>query len=295
MKPITCTANNGVPITYRIFADDVASDTIVLSGGLGGTHLVWSALAKRLRENFRLIVWDYPGLASGTTIPPSAPVDVPSLADYLHAVMNDARLDSAILGGWSLGPQVSLELFRSHPEMVRALIFICGAAANPFSDNNEEEPIAAALGIRSGFPDAVSWVAGRLDTIDRLRSMLSRLEHPTRWAKRLGFVDPLVDELIFDAVIRDFIGMDPVVYRRYVEAAAAHDASDLLGAIHLPVLLVSGQKDRLMTPRRMNELQMKIEGAEHLEARGATHFLPIEYPDLLALKIVDFVSRRVSP
>lgn len=296
MRPRTCHTPGGVEITYRVFDDDEGTTrpTIVMSGGLGGTHLIWSALAKRLRVDFRIVIWDYPGLSTGAPASGAPPITVPDLALYLETILDASDTDRAILAGWSLGPQVSLELFRNRPGAVCALIFICGVAKNPFFDDTSQEPIAAALGLRSGFPDAVTWLTGRIEAIDRLKAMLERLEHPTRWAKRLGFVDPLVDELIFDAVIRDFVGIDPVIYREYIEATAHHDASDLLDSLDIPVLLFSGENDRIITSSRVEDLHRRIPGSEHLEARGATHFLPIEYPDLLALKISDFAARRVG-
>ncbi len=271
--------------------DGEAAQTLVLSGGLGGTHLIWSALARSLRNRYRLVIWEYPGLAAGKSIPRSVPVDVVSLAGYQNAVFQAANVDHATLVGWSLGPQVSLEFLRHNPDMVDALVFVCGVAGSPFVDH-DEEPIAVALGLRAAFPNAVTWLSKRLDSIEKLKAMLNRLEHPTRWAKRLGFVDPLVDELLFDAVIRDFIGMDPHVYRRYVHEAASHDAGDMLDTLAVPLLVVAGQKDMLIPPSRAREVSERVEGSSYMEARGGTHFLPLEYPDLLGLKIDEFMKKN---
>jgi pimeloyl-ACP methyl ester carboxylesterase len=124
--------------------------------------------------------------------------------------------------------------------------------------------------------------------------MLRRIEHPTRWVKRLGFVDSTVDDLVFDAVIRDFLALDTDTYRRYVQASADHDASDLLPDLPFPILAVAGERDRFLTASRVEEMAACASDAEYYEVRGATHFLPLEYYDLLALKIDDFVKRTVK-
>lgn len=266
-----------------------------MSGGLGGTHLVWTALVRALRRNFRIAIWDYPGLTAGETLDERVPVDIPSLASYQVELLDQLGWERAVLVGWSLGTQVAAELIRERADRCEAVVAICGVDGWPFVERPDDDPLAASLGLRSSVPGAVSWLSERMDRIETLRGMLRRIERPTRWAKRLGLVDPLVDDLIFDAVIRDFIALDPGVYRRYVEAAAEHDASDLRPRIDRPVLAVAGERDRMIPPARVREMAREIAGADFLEVRGATHFLPLEYPDHLVLEIESFLeSRRES-
>ena len=295
LRPKKCTGEGGAEIVYRV-ADDAGegAPALVLAGGLGGTHLVWTALTRGLRDRHRIVLWDYPGLTSGGSLPEDAPVDIAALARDQAAVLDAVGVERAVAVGWSLGTQVAVEFARLAPGRCRALVAICGVDGRPFLDDPEDEPIAAALGLREAVPGAVGWLSRRIERIERLKAMLRRIERPTRWAKRLGFVDPLVDELVFDAVTRDFIDLDPSTYRRYVEAAAAHDASDACGDLHLPVLAVAGERDRLLLPSRVEEMARAIPGAEYLAVRGATHFLPLEYPDTLTAEIEDFLRRRLD-
>jgi pimeloyl-ACP methyl ester carboxylesterase len=292
----TCQGAHGARLTYRVVADPSAGPrTLLLAGGLGGSWLVWTGLIRTLRPRFRICVWDYPGLTAGRPVDPDLPVDVPSLAAHQAAVLDDAGGERAVLVGWSLGTQVAAEFFHRFPDRAEGLISICGLDGHPFVDDVEDEPIAAALGLRAAMPGAVGWLTERIDRIEHLRAMLRRIERPTRWAKRLGLVDPLADDLLFDAVVHDFTGLDPGTYRRYVEAAAAHDASGSRPGMRLPILAVAGERDRLVRPARVAEMARALPDAEYLEVRGATHFLPLEYPDLLALRIEDFLGRRLAP
>ncbi|MFO8071707.1 MAG: alpha/beta hydrolase [Polyangia bacterium] len=280
-------------ITYRL-VDDVGGSgrALVMSGGLGGTHLVWTALVRALRRDFRIVIWDYPGLTAGETLDERVPVDIQSLASYQAELLDHLGWERAVLVGWSLGTQVAAELIRERADRCEALVAICGVDGRPFVETPNDDPLAASLGLRSSVPGAVSWLSERMDRIETLRGMLRRIERPTRWAKRLGLVDPLVDDLVFDAVIRDFIALDPGVYRRYVEAAAEHDASDLRGRVDRPVLAIAGERDRMVPPARVREMAREIPGADYLEVRGATHFLPLEYPDHLVLEIESFLERH---
>ncbi|MCP4677764.1 MAG: alpha/beta hydrolase [Deltaproteobacteria bacterium] len=286
----------GVEVLYRIVEDaGVGSETIVCSGGLGGTHLIWSAVTRSLRNRYRLVIWDYPGLRAGETLPDHVEVDVPSLAGYLEAVLNATGTDRAVLVGWSLGVQVAMEFARLRADRLRGLITVCGLAGQPFIDESSGDPLHAALSIQKSMPEALEWLSERLERIDALRGMLRGIEHPTRWAKRFDLVDPHIDELVFDAVIRDFLALDPSLYNRYSQASAEHDAADILETLPFPVLAVAGERDRFIRSVRVQEMVASIPRCEYFEVRGATHYLPLEYGDLLALKIDEFIKKKIVP
>lgn len=277
-------------ITYRIVDDGAYEQALVCAGGLGGTHLIWSGLVRALRNRYKIIIWDYPGLSAGHAAKKSVSVDVPSLARYQRAVLDAEELEQVTLMGWSLGAQVAIESACRYPQRIVALVSICGLAGRPFLKSSAADPISAALAVKRNLPVAVNWLSERLDRIETLRAMLRRIEHPTRWAKRLGLVDEIVDDLIFDAVIRDFLALDTDTYRRYVQASADHDATEMLADFAFPVLAVAGQRDRFLSAARVREMAVRIPRAEFFEVRGATHFLPLEYFELLALKIDNFIK-----
>jgi pimeloyl-ACP methyl ester carboxylesterase len=279
----------GVETAYRMI-DDGAETTIVCAGGLGGTHLIWSDLVRALRERYRLIIWDYPGLDPEDSVPDDLPVDVPSLARYLSGLLAAEGVTEAHFAGWSLGVQVTLEYARSHADQLKSLIAVCGVAGEPFAGFAQGSRIRSAAAFKRSLPDALGWLTKRLEKIDNLRGVLRNIEKPTRWAKRFGFVDPVVDEVFFDAVIRDFLTLDPEFYARYALAAAQHDASDLLGGLGFPVLAVAGERDRFIKPDRVEQMAADIPRAEYFEVRGATHFLPLEYGHLLSLKVDEFLA-----
>jgi len=290
MRKRHCRAEGGVPIAYRVVGGRKGARDMVLAGGLGGTHLVWTGLARALRDRYRIVIWDYPGLSAGDPPLGDTPVDIPSLAGYQAAVLDAEGLPGAIFGGWSLGVQVILEMARSRSDRILGMVALSGVAGRPFVADDGDEPISAAIGLRASIPGALEWISERMDRIERLRSMLGRIEHPARWAKRLGLVDPLADELVLDAVIRDFLAIDADNYRSYVRASAEHDASDLLDRLPFPVLAIAGERDRLVRPGRVEEMAAALPDARFVSVRGATHFLPLEYPEVVALAIDDFVG-----
>ncbi|MCP4600635.1 MAG: alpha/beta hydrolase [Proteobacteria bacterium] len=282
-----------VEVTFYTVDDVGAKETIVCSGGLGGTHLIWSALVRAVRDRYRIVIWNYPGLRAGETLAGHVSVDVPVLAEYLEAVLDVNGIDTASFIGWSLGVQVALEFARLRSDRVQALAAVCGLAGEPFvDDSKDEDPLRAVLSRRKPISEAFGWLSERLERIDTLRAVLQGIDHPTRWAKRFGLVDPLIDELVFDAVIRDFLALDANVYNRYARASAEHDASDILKTIPFPVLTIAGERDRFVRPDRIQQMAATIPKSEYFEVRGATHYLPLEYGQLFSLKIDDFIKEH---
>jgi len=280
------------------YIKDTQSDavTVVCCGGLGGTHLVWSPFVRSLRDKYPILIWNYPGLAPGDDLDENVDVSVPALAGYLGELLRHENLDRVFLVGWSLGVQVAVEYATrgNGPKgALTGLAAICGVAGQPFAAKTYSDPFKAVFKVkRSSWPSALGWLSERLDRIDRLRSLLSGIDSPTRWAKRFGLVDPLIDELLFDAVVRDFLSVDVAVYNRYARAAAEHDATGELGNLSLPALVVSGERDKFALPERLKEMESLLPHGEYFEVRGATHYLPLEYGPLLALKIDDFMMRQ---
>jgi pimeloyl-ACP methyl ester carboxylesterase len=292
MKIKTCQYQE-IDLTYRVIDDAKTEKTLVCLGGLGGTFLIWSSFVRNIRDRYRIIIWDYPGLSAGTKLPDDVSVEVSALTTYLEAVLDAEGVDQACLIGWSLGSQVAMEYARLSVNRIQVLVSVCGLAGQPFVDDSEDELLRTSLDVISALPQAIGWISKRLKRIDSFRARLRDIEHPTRWAKTLGLVDPIIDEIAFDAVIRDFLALDIETYNRYAFASGEHDATDILEKLDFPVLVIAGEQDRFVSEERMKKMAAAIPGAEYFEVNGATHYLPLEYGPLLALKIDDFIKRKL--
>ncbi|MCU0662025.1 MAG: alpha/beta hydrolase [Myxococcota bacterium] len=287
MERRTC-AKNDIKLDYKVTGLGANKPSMLLLNGLGATHLVWAPLVRILRETYHLVLWDYPGLGWAKATP-IAEVSVATLAEQAAAILDDLSLETVHIVGWSLGVQVGFELGRSQGQRLTSVVGLCGLAGKPF-EGLGSRPILSSTVV----PEAVAWISERSDSMERLRTILSKVEGPSRWAKRLGLIDPAVDDLLFDAVIREFVNMDPVVYNSYLQASAAHNAQDVASSAPFPVLLMGGERDRFTSAARLARLAQTIPTAELFMVRGATHFLVLEYTDLVALKIRDFIEKRTA-
>ena len=82
------------------------------------------------------------------------------------------------------------------------------------------------------------------------------------------------------------------LYVHMLELLGEHDAWDVLPDVDIPTLVVAGDRDA-MTPRKVAEAMVRgIEGAELMVVPGGTHYVSVEYPELVNLRIEKFFRER---
>ena len=110
---------NGINLHYEIHGTGPA---ILLSHGYSATSEMWRGQVAPLSRTYQLILWDMRGHGQ-TDSPddPSAYSEDATVAD-IAAMLDEAGIEQAIVGGLSLGGYMSLAFYLRFPERVRALL-----------------------------------------------------------------------------------------------------------------------------------------------------------------------------
>jgi pimeloyl-ACP methyl ester carboxylesterase len=210
---------------------------------------------------------------------------IETLADDVLRVMDKVGLARAVLLCHSMGTQVALEVYRKHPERVRALALVCGSygkithtfhgtdllhRALPMLIEKVSKygPIARAFWGR--LPPALSYrVAGWLREIDgtTLKPQDFKL-----------YVEHLSD-------------IDLSLYLGMLQKAGDHSAADMLGSVRVPTLVIAAERDTF-TPRDIvKDMADRIPGAIYQELTSASHAAPSEHPELINRYIDEFLAK----
>lgn len=274
---------DGTEIAYQVAGE---GPTILLCNGLGGSWMAWSHQIAYLAGRYRLISWDYRGLYAS-----EAPRDLDALGVLESARDAEAVLDAegaprAALLGWSMGVQVALEVFRRRADGVAALALLNGVCGRPFETlpgGSVVSPLMPAfvrtLGSYPEFAEAFVRRAGDLPAV-------------AGWLKRLGLLSKGLDEELFEELVRSFERLDMSVFLRTLELLGEHDASDVLSEIDVPTLVIAGERD-FLTPRSSAEwMASRVPGAELTVVAGGTHYVAVEYPELINLRLEKFFCER---
>lgn len=170
------------------------------------------------------------------------------------------------LAGHSMGGYIALEIMRQAPDRVTrlALLSTSARADTPEQAASREQVIAAA---ERDYP-AVAGQFARLCLSPEARensAIVARLE---AMLLRCG---------------GDFVRQSKAVLIR-------RDQRDLLGAIAVPVLVVSGEADRVVSPERSAELAEAIPGARFVTLPGCGHIPQFEIPDAVREAMADWLG-----
>lgn len=275
---------DGTRIVYRV--DGEGDRWLVVANGYGGSFFAWEDIFSILRSHYRLLIWDYRGLYRS-----EVPRDRTLLRIHHHCRDLDELcaaegIESMVLAGWSVGVQVALEQYRLHPESVDALILVNGAHGRvlqrSFATPVERKLIPVAVrSLRKATPVLQPTLLPVLRQLAK-RKFAAPLLH------RLGMfarVSPSVRDAIHDVLTLNYD-----VYFGMGLWADEHDTEDLLPEVSVPTMVIAGNKDVITRPPLARSIARAIPGAIYHEVPGATHYGVMEFPEIYADYIREFID-----
>ena len=271
---------------------------LVLVHGLGGSHLNWVLLGPQLRRHGRVYALDLAGfgLTRGGERESTVSANVALLAAFLRDVVGEP----AVLVGNSMGGMVSIFAAAAHPELVARLVLLDPSI--PTRRRDADRQVAATFFVY-GIPRVGEAVVRRIgERSDRQRVMDTT---------NLCFADPTrADPAVLDA------GVEILAYRRehapeaqgaYLGAARSilrvlkrgRKYAALLHGLEPPVLLVHGERDRLVPVAAARTLAAENPEWTVEVVPDLGHAPMLEKPELVAGIVADWLDRpapdRPSP
>ncbi|MBI2061233.1 MAG: alpha/beta hydrolase [Nitrospirae bacterium] len=255
---------------------------LVVANGLGGNWVPWKFFIDYFGDRFRIYIWDYRGLYTSQRPKDLSTLSVPNQCRDLEILMEKENIPRAIFAGWSMGVQVCFEYYREHADRFNAIVAFSGVDGKPFDSFVQNVRLRA--------------------TLPRFITLLERMGGPQKkamdwllkqdWAfdgmKLLGIVGKTCAEEIFRSVAAEFINMDFEVYYRTLNLLGEHDAGDVLPDVKVPVLIAFGDHDNMTPASRAIKMHKAISGSELMVIPNGTHYVPIEFPDWINLRVEKF-------
>ncbi|MEE9284441.1 MAG: alpha/beta fold hydrolase [Dehalococcoidia bacterium] len=241
---------NGLQLHYEERGDPTGAPAVLLPG-LGGNHLTWGPVARRLASRYRLVLLDPRDAGQSARAP--GPYTVADLAGDVAALLRHLGLATACVVGLSMGGAVAQELAIARPDLVKRLALIATYDAG--------DPRGTAI----------------FQHFARLRRILSRDDyHRTLlpWVyTHQEYQRVISPEEAVQRLSQDPFFQEPEAYERQVQATISFQSRDRLDRIACPTLLIFGDED-LFTPMRFaRSLHAGIEGSRLVVLAGAGHGL----------------------
>jgi pimeloyl-ACP methyl ester carboxylesterase len=280
------------PVHYVDFGGPQHGPLVVCVHGLGGSHANRLAVAPQLARTCRVLALDLAGF--GLTRGGARRTTVEANTELLHRFIRDVTGGPVVLIGNSMGGAISALATAAHPEDVAGAVLIDPAL--PLYLTSRADPGVAAI-------FAAYFAPGLGSLLMRGRRRVRTPEEIATETLRLCCVDP-------SRVPRDVVRAHLELARRrqaYTEmdaefVAATRSLLTLLGrrrefagmlsSIRRPVLLLHGDRDRLVSVRTARRVARLNPRWRYEEARDVGHVPMLEAPDWTLRAITDWMARE---
>jgi pimeloyl-ACP methyl ester carboxylesterase len=287
---VSRTAELGGPVHYVDFGGAADGARVVLVHGLGGSHLNWCLLAPKLAAQARVLAVDLVGF--GLTHPEGRSTTVQSAAVLLDRFVREVAGAPAILVGNSMGGMAAILEAAANPEAVAGLVLIDPAL--PLVRGVRPERLVATAFLLYAVPGlGRRYLARRRERVPPAELVRQVLD--------LCCVDPgrVPGELVAASVVlaeerAAVAGLDAAFLRaarsllRVSARAGRYWAA--MRAVAAPVLLIHGEKDRLVSVRSAREAAVRNPDWRLEVVPDVGHVPQLEAPDTVAELLLDWLG-----
>ncbi len=294
----TVTADDGLPLHVEISGPADAPVTIIFCHGYTLNQDVWYYQRAGLENSARLVFWDQRSHGrSGRSDPDLVSID--QLGADLHEVMMATTQGDTpvVLVGHSMGGMTVMALADQHPELfgtkVIGAVLISTAAGTVDPATWLPAPLRPA--VRAAMPSMMTGASkGRMaGVVERGRQSASDIAF--LGTRRIGFGDPHVSPTLVDFLERVIRATPIDVIADFYVALVGHEKRHALKVLgKIPVLVLTGTRDRLVDPALSEEIASAIKDAKLVKINGAGHIVILERPDEVNESIASLVSQALT-
>lgn len=257
---------------------------ILFVGGLLGHVDVWAPLCAALGDDGQLLCWDLRGSRRRHGVPE---VDLARHAADGLAILDAAGAERATIIGWSTGAPVAAQILALAPDRVEAFVSIAGVWGGPvgrmvrrwLSGAADAGPIALGIGAMVGRGVALPrWIAESARSKIVLTSLVLT-----------GLVGEHADDAAIGEVLAHFASLEAGFAAASWSALLDHLGDAQRPEVDVPSLWIAGERDPLAGPMVARLASAGASDGEVWTIPGGGHFLPLEQPELLALRLRRFL------
>jgi pimeloyl-ACP methyl ester carboxylesterase len=262
--------------------------TVVLVHGLGGSHLNWDLFAPLLTPHARVLAVDLPGF--GRSEPARRRATVHSNVTVLQRLLREVAGEPVVLLGNSMGGMISVLTAAATPDLVRGLVLVDAAVPGP---RPTRDPLVALTFTAYALPG----VGERFLRLRRRAGSRASVVTMLRLCgvDPAGVPAPLIERSAALVEQRqDVEGMDEafLTAARSVLRVLAdpRDYRRAMAAIRVPVLMVQGDRDRLVAVGNARDVARRHPAWRYVELAGVGHVPQLQVPGRLAAEVLGWLD-----
>lgn len=263
--------------------------TLVLCNSLLGGVDGWRELIEDFAPFHRVVGWQYRGMHGSA----SQVATIEQHTDDLFDMIQHHKIDKCALVGWSMGSRVVLEALTVAPEKFAAGVIVCGVLGRPMQ--RLAEPLAgplAALAPRLG--ELAAELAPYAPSVWQIAGLGARSKTVHDVLRLIGAVSDSVARPRLGELLAETTALSLEQLLALLRAVDHHVVHKPLQPTAVPMLIVGGSADPLCPRGDVMRAAEDLRGAETMIVPSAGHLLPVEFAELLHLKIAKFIRAQTG-
>ncbi|MDE2389043.1 MAG: pimeloyl-ACP methyl ester esterase BioH [Betaproteobacteria bacterium] len=238
---------------------------LVLLHGWAMHSGIWGSVRDALAQHFRLHLVDLPGHGL-------SPACEPGTLDHLTEIVAAILPERCLLGGWSLGGQVAMQLALQQPERIEKLVLIsttpCFAWQNDWPSGMDRKLLQMFLeNLKLNYATTINRFLTLQMSGDRDASkILSQL--------RKSFFQRAEP--------------DPAALEKGLRILQHSDLRDCFSGIRQPVLIMHGGNDVITHPAAADWMHRQLPQSQYLKFDHCGHAPFLSYPEQFVARLNEF-------
>jgi pimeloyl-ACP methyl ester carboxylesterase len=278
----------GIRMHYRDEGSPDAPVLLLIHGFSASLH-TWEPWVDQLAtgadrvNDYRVISIDLPGHGL-TRSPAGYRASIEAFRDVVAEFVQSQNLTTFALAGSSMGGNVAWEYALAHPDQVTALILVDSSGWPEVREDLAEEPAIFKLLRNPVLGPAMS-------QLDNTRLVREGLE--------ASFVDK---SLVTDAMVDRYVELSRAPGHRDILLQMTlgfrqrnYATAERLAPLRMPVLILTGDHDRLVPPEHAQQFHDAIAGSQLITFENVGHIPQEERPAESAMAVHEFLYQVYSP
>lgn len=259
------TADNRI-ISYT---DTGQGQPIVLIHAFPSDQNLWQAQQTSLQKMFRIITFDLWGFGQSSPVNGQA-ISMVEYADELKLLLDELQIDKAIIGGESMGGYIALAFLNQYPDKTKGLIL---ADTQSIADSIEAKEKRETTAI-----DLLEHGTGNYINTFMVKALSPEADEETKNNLR-----QILEKQSATAMASALRGM-----------ANRMDTSALLASSSLPILIITGEQDVLISPQQSNKMHELAQNSKLVTISNAGHLSNLEQPEQWNQAIIDMFYQKIT-
>lgn len=265
---------------------DESKTTLVFNYGLVCSNHHWRFQADHFDNlGYQILLHDYRGHFQSSGKQDIKKITFPQMAKDLSDICGFLGIKKAIFLGHSMGVNVTLQMAKDYPDLVKGMVLISGTfmpVKDVMFDTNIMEFITPFLeaGLKN-YPEFVT----KLWSSSGMNPLVKTIIHNT------GFNRPKVSKEFIEIYLNRVGQLGPEIFFQLFNEMTRQNITSSLDRMQIPALVIGGEKDNVIPNHLQRTLASLLPQSETYFFVNGSHVPQADFPELINERINLFVTQ----